>query len=158
MKPGGRVVTVGSTASFQLKFANPALKKRAMDDKLGLEDLEQLFQEYKAASSKPEDDDGWNRAGYAPAYSASKGFMNLATAALAREHPELIINVGCPGICETAEIPKGVNWVLKTTDEGCRLPLRLAFDDLDGVNGQFWAGKSTADKGPGVGKQYGNTA
>jgi carbonyl reductase 1 len=34
-------------------------------------------------------------------------------------------------------------------DEGATIPLRLAFGDIDGVSGRYWANDSVAGKGDG---------
>ena len=37
--------------------------------------------------------------------------------------------------------------------DGARLPMRLAFDDINGVSGKLWAGRSSLDNEPGQGEQ-----
>jgi carbonyl reductase 1 len=37
----------------------------------------------------------------------------------------------------------------KTPEEGARIPVRLAFDDLGGVSGKYWANSSVRGKGEG---------
>ncbi|WWC86074.1 uncharacterized protein L201_000945 [Kwoniella dendrophila CBS 6074] len=147
---GGRVVNLSSQASHQADFPNADLKARIFDNKLTIPQLNALAKEYESASNNTDGSDGWLKDGFYPAYGTSKAFVNFLTACEARAHPEIKFNALCPGTCAT-ELASGLPEALKTktADEGTRLILRLGFGDIDNVNGKFWAGRSTADTGPG---------
>ncbi|WRT69355.1 uncharacterized protein IL334_006339 [Kwoniella shivajii] len=136
---GGRIVNVSSAASQQDDFPNEELKARLFDEKTNLVNLNALVEEYMSASKTSDESDGWLKHGFYPAYSTSKAFINLLTASSARNYPTILSNA------LAGDLPKGT----KAKTPGTRVILRLAFDDIDNVSGKFWAGKTTADTGPG---------
>ncbi|KAK4689270.1 hypothetical protein P7C73_g846, partial [Tremellales sp. Uapishka_1] len=148
MKPGtGRVVNISSQAAQTIDLPLPktgTLRVLQSND---------LAWSYLAAVRNPQDDDGWSHKGFRPGYCTSKALLNLVSEAFAVQYPGIAINAACPGVLDTpmaADAPPGV--VKKALAQGTRLPLRLAFEDIGGVSGKFWAGKTTADTGPGFGE------
>lgn len=93
----GRIVNVSSTGS-SLKQYSREIQDRFRSPSMGLEDLEDLMQEYQGCANKGiESNRGWPR----KAYSVSKACINALTAVLAKENPGLIVNACCPGWVET---------------------------------------------------------
>lgn len=85
-------------------------------------------------------------------YSVSKACVNALTAVLARRNPQVVVNACCPGwIATDMGALVGQRAPPKTPDEGAQVPLHLAFGDVGGVSGRYWANASVRSKGlPGV--------
>lgn len=82
-------------------------------------------------------------------YNISKALVNSLTAILARDHPDLLINCCCPGWVGTdmgAFVGRGRSRPPKSPDEGAKIPVRLALDDIDGVSGKYWANSTVRSK------------
>ena len=81
-------------------------------------------------------------------YWFSKGCVNAITAILARENEGLIINCCCPGWTQT-EMGRSVGEPPKSPQEGAKIPVRLAFGDVGGATGKFWANEDNSSTGDG---------
>lgn len=144
----GRIVNLSSVAST-LKLYDTPIQDRIRNASR-ISDLDELAQEFEAAvKAKTESDAGFGQGGRA--YSFSKALLRAATAILARENREtssgsqVLINSCCPGWVST-DMGKLVGRPPKKPEEGARIPLRLAFDDLDGVTGEYWANDSVRSR------------
>jgi len=147
LNKGGRIVNVSSVACKINQYSKPIQErfKRAFTD-MTLEDLDELVKEYETAfQNKKEKESGWP---IEKPYCISKAAVNAFTAILAREHPEVLINCLCPGWVKT-DMGNLVGPAAKTPEEGARLPVRLALEDIGNVSGRYWEGKSVQDTGPG---------
>ena len=88
--------------------------------------------------------------GWAPsAYYVSKACVNAMTAMFARQHPDLLISACCLGWVETEMGRQVGRSPPKTPEEGARIPVKLAFDDIGGVSGKYWANASVSGRGSG---------
>ncbi|KIW06536.1 uncharacterized protein PV09_02967 [Verruconis gallopava] len=141
----GRIVNMSSVGS-SLKTWGPELAARVRRiDTLG--DVEALVQSYLAHVQAGTDVE----AGF-PArrsYSVSKAAVNLLTKILAAQHPDATINCCCPGWIDTSMgslINNGKTRPPKTPEQGARIPLRLAFGDVKGISGAYWANDSVRSK------------
>ncbi|KAH8152438.1 uncharacterized protein LAJ45_03278 [Morchella importuna] len=67
---------------------------------------------------------------------------------MARDNPELLVNCCFPGQVETETGVKfGSRAIpLKTIEEGARIPVRLAAEDIGGISGKFWKNSSLREK------------
>ena len=84
------------------------------------------------------------------AYNISKAGVNVLTHIYAREHPGLSIHACCPGWVRTDMGYQVGPEPPKSLEDGVRIPLRLAFDNLDGQpRGGFWANSSARVAGDG---------
>ena len=91
---------------------------------------------------------GPGKDGWAPsAYYVSKACINAMTAIFARQNPDLLISACCPGWVETEMGRQVGNSPPKTPEEGARIPVKLAFDDIGGVSGKYWANPSVSGRG-----------
>lgn len=143
-----RIVNLSSVASTLKLYGTPIqdrLRKATV-----LSELDEMAQEFEAAvKSKTEGDAGFGQPGRA--YSFSKALLRAATAILARENREvhtdsgILINSCCPGWVST-DMGKLVGRPPKKPEEGARIPVRLAFDELDGVTGEYWANDSVRSR------------
>lgn len=139
----GRIVNMASVASA-LKVYSPTIQERSRNA-TELSQLEALAQEFEAAvKSKNEVDAGFGHP--VRAYAFSKALLRAATSILARQHQhahpssEALINCCCPGWIKT-DMGKlvGRGNAPKTPEEGAKIPVRLAFDDISGTTGAYWA-------------------
>lgn len=71
--------------------------------------------------------------------------MNAFTAVLAREHAKVTINACCPGWVQT-DMGRLVGKPPKSDVDGAKIPVRLAFGDLGGVSGRYWANDGVRSK------------
>ncbi|KAJ5677358.1 Short-chain dehydrogenase/reductase SDR [Penicillium maclennaniae] len=156
MRKNGLIVNV-SSQSGQLKYFHPRLRARFLSPDLTLTELDALVGEYSTNTLR------LLRAGPPLAYSTSKAALNAATRILARENPRLLINCCCPGWVGTllgaqaGQPPKSVGKcgvilirdlsLTISTEDGARIPLRLAIGDIGQVSGRYWANDSVASTG-----------
>ncbi|KAJ5868217.1 hypothetical protein N7534_002770 [Penicillium rubens] len=142
MRNNGRIVNV-SSQSGQLKYFDPSLQKRFLDPDLTLTELDALVNEYSQISTlRP------HRAGPPLAYFTSKAALNAATRILAHKNPHLLINCCCPGWVVTS-LGAQAGQPPKSIEEGARIPVRLAIDDIGKISGRYWANDSVASTGDG---------
>lgn len=138
-----------SSIASTLKLYDTPIQDRLRNARR-LSDLDELAREFEAAvEAKTESDAGFGQGGRA--YSFSKALLRAATAIIARESreayvdSEILINCCCPGWVST-DMGKLVGRPPKKPEEGARVPVRLAFDDLDGVTGEYWANDSVRSR------------
>lgn len=144
---GSRIVNLASTAS-SLSSYSPQIRAAFRDPDLTLPDLDKLAQSFISASEAGEAalrSQGW---GATNAYPPSKACVNALTTILARENASVAINSCCPGWVAT-EMGSAMGKAPKTPDDGARIPVRLALDDLKGVIGRYWGNDTVFDKGKG---------
>ena len=67
------------------------------------------------------------------------------TRILAKENPGLIINACCPGWVKT-DMGLLIGRAPKTPEDGAKIPVRLAFGDIGGITGAYWANASVRSK------------
>ncbi|KAI1374173.1 hypothetical protein F4677DRAFT_427422 [Hypoxylon crocopeplum] len=144
MRQGGRIVNL-SSMSGQLRHMAPHLRLRFLAPDLTLSHLEELLLEYEAHTMYgTAAQHGWPSMAYFP----SKAALNAGTRILAQQNPHLLINCCCPGWVAT-DLGSQAGVPPKTPDEGATIPMRLAFGDIEGVSGRYWANDSVSDKGEG---------
>jgi carbonyl reductase 1 len=71
--------------------------------------------------------------------------VNALTRILAKDHPGLIINACCPGWVKT-DMGVQIGRAPKTPEDGAKIPVRLAFGDIGGVTGRYWANSSVRSR------------
>ena len=114
LNPGARVVNVSSSAGHLARIPGESLRKRFANDKLTIEDLDELMCEYlKSVENGTFESKGWplrsylTKAGLSSTYSASKvglsALSRLQQNVFDAEHKELDISVNfChPGFVDT---------------------------------------------------------
>ncbi|EFR02682.1 carbonyl reductase 1 [Nannizzia gypsea CBS 118893] len=144
MRSNGRIVNLSSQSGRMLYFSQ-GLQERFLDPSLTLDKLDSLIQEYEqAAASGKAEKMGWP----ALAYFTSKAAVNATTRILASENPHLLINCCCPGWVAT-DLGAQAGPPPKTTIDGAKIPLRLAFGNIGGVSGRYWANDSVGGSGDG---------
>lgn len=167
LSSNGRIVNLSSIASHPT-FYGDDIRRRFRDPGATLADLDRLAEEYLVCMAGrtpcgpltecPQDcvRDGTEVAagfgGTGRSYNVSKSLITAATRVLARENPSLTINSCCPGWVATdmgALVLRAGDTAPKTPAEGARIPVRLAFDDIGGSTGDFWANSSVSGKGDG---------
>lgn len=146
--PTARIVNLSSIAS-QLKLYSPEIQTRLLTAR-SLSQLEDLAAEFETAvQAKKEVEAGFARPGLS--YSFSKALLRAATSILAREHREanpeskVLINCCCPGWVKT-DMGHIVGKPPKTPEEGALIPVKLAFEDIEGVTGEYWANDSVRSR------------
>ncbi|KAK4541347.1 hypothetical protein LTR36_008105 [Oleoguttula mirabilis] len=146
----GRIVNVSSVAS-SLKPYSDTIQHRFRNPHASLEDLNELAEEYLSSVHATTE----AASGFGPpqrSYSISKGLVNAFTARLARDNADLTCNACCPGWIATDMgrlVGSSKVQPPKTAEQGARIPVRLAFDELGGVTGRYWANASIRGKGEG---------
>lgn len=172
MSAHGRMVNLSSVAS-SLKQYSEAIQARFRNPENSIEDLDALAEEYlvnphpsfppsapksptdllrrqSSVSSSTESQAGFARPGLS--YNVSKALVNSLTSILARDNPNILINSCCPGWIATDMghlVGSGHVRPPKTPEEGARIPVRLALEDLRGVTGRYWANGSVRSRGAG---------
>ena len=143
MNKNGRIVNLSSTAS-SLRLYSKDIQQRFRSASQ-LDEIEKLADEY-IASLQGEPKSGWPP--LRQSYSVSKACMNAFTAVLAKENPDITINACCPGWVAT-DMGSIMGKAPKSPEDGAKIPIRLAFDNLKGVNGRYWGNDSISDTGSG---------
>nr|POE79723.1 carbonyl reductase [nadph] 1 [Quercus suber] len=142
-----RIVNVSSVASA-LKSYSHAIKSQLRDPAITLSTIADLRDHYlSAVNEHSEEASGWFGPGRS--YSVSKAFINAMTIAIARDNPQMLVNACCPGWIDTdmgGLVGSKRNRPPKTPDDGAKIPVRLALDDLEKVTGKYWANKSVRSK------------
>ncbi|CZR50464.1 uncharacterized protein PAC_00337 [Phialocephala subalpina] len=142
--PQGRIVNVSAT----LEPYGPDIQARFNGTKVTLSSLEELASQYeRAVANDTEEKEGFGDR--KKAYFIGKSCVNALTSVLARENEGLVINAGCPGWVDTRMGNLGVGRPPKTLEEGARVPVKLAFGEIQGVTGKFWANEKISDTGDG---------
>jgi carbonyl reductase 1 len=142
-KDTGRIVNLSSVES-SLNTWKPQMadKVRKIDSLHELEILVQSYLSHVEINRVVE-------AGFPPdrSYGVSKAAINVLTKVLADDNKGLTINCCCPGWIDT-EMGDLVSTrkvkPLKTIEEGARIPMRLAFGDVQGISGRYWANGSVS--------------
>ncbi|KAF8849677.1 NAD(P)-binding protein [Acephala macrosclerotiorum] len=145
--PKGRIVNV-SAATLTRELYRPDIQARFSGNKVTLSSLEELVNQYeRAVANDTEEREGFGDR--KKAYFVGKSCVNALTSVLARENEGLVINAGCPGWVDTRMGNLGVGRPPKNLEEGARVPVRLAFGELQGTTGKFWANEKITDTGDG---------
>lgn len=143
----GRIVNLSSIAS-QLRFYSPEIQARFRDPHATEETLDEIAADFlKSVEEGNEEAAGFGTP--KRCYSVSKALVTALTAMLARQHQGLTINCCCPGWVKTDMGHIVGSRPPKTPDQGATIPLRLAFGDIGGVTGKYWANSSIRGKGEG---------
>lgn len=106
----------------------------------------------KAVANETEESEGFGN--NKNAYFIGKSCVNALTSILARDNEGLSINAGCPGWVNTRMGNLGFGTPPKTVQEGARVPIKLAFGDVKGVTGKFWANEIITDTGDGKVREW----
>nr|POE66157.1 carbonyl reductase [nadph] 1 [Quercus suber] len=142
-----RIVNVSSVASA-LKSYSHAIQSRFRNPAITLSDVSDLRDLYlTSVKEHSEGARGWFGPGRS--YSVSKALINAMTVSIARENPEILVNACCPGWIDTdmgGLVGSRRNRPPKTPGDGAKIPVRLAFDDLEGASGKYWANESVRSK------------
>ncbi|KAH0610444.1 uncharacterized protein H6S33_011971 [Morchella sextelata] len=112
-----------------------------------IEGLDALIERYRAdVKAGVSKEKGWPHQ-----YSVTKAAITAAKITMARDNPELLVNCCCPGRVETETGVKFASRAipLKTIEEGARILVRLAAEDIGGISGKFWKNSSLTEKGYG---------
>lgn len=102
MPSGSRIVNLSSAFGSNLSPYSPEVQRRFRSSRedMTFDQLEELARQFeKAAEEGKEKEKGFG--GRMRSYGFSKACVNAATAILAREHPDLVINCCCPGWVST---------------------------------------------------------
>jgi len=111
-----------------------------------LDEVEQLGREYlEAVRTKREKSSGWPTG---KNYSVSKALLNAASEVVARENGDILVNFCCPGWCDS-DMGRLIGQPGKSNEEGARVPLKLAVEDIGGSTGKYWENESVYAKGSG---------
>lgn len=168
MSKTGRIVNLSSVGSLTKQYSE-AMARRFRDPKATLDDLARIADEYEVTPrpypiplellidtpQRSVNSHNEEAAGFGPpprSYSVSKSLMNAFTAILARDNPGLTINCCCPGWIATSMgrlVGSTKVQPPKTPEEGARIPMRLAFEELGGVTGKYWANGSVRSRDAG---------
>lgn len=145
-----RIVNISSVASSLKAYSN-TIQTRFRDANVTLSELSELQSTYLAAvRDHAEESAGFFGPGRS--YSVSKALVNALTVLLARDNPGVLVNACCPGWIDTdmgGLVGSKTSRPPKTPEEGARIPVRLALDDLKGVTGKYWANGSVRSKDEG---------
>jgi len=148
LSKNGRVVNVSSIASQLSQHYSSEIQARFRDPAANLASLSALASDFLATIPSHSE----QASGFGPprrSYSVSKALVNALTALLARQNPGLVVNACCPGWVSTDMGKLVGSKPPKTPEDGATIPLRLAFGEIDGVSGRYWANGSIRGKGEG---------
>lgn len=149
---GGRVVNVASASGPNFIAECSSERQRALTSPDVT--LAQIDAQMRAFLACVEGDQGLGAAGFGgSAYGMSKACLNAYTIALARQHPELVINACTPGFIETDmtrgfATARGVtpqDMGMKAPRAGTRAPMHLLFGT---PGGSGWYFGSDAQRSP----------
>jgi carbonyl reductase 1 len=136
LRDGGRLVNVSSRSGVLNKYSDEitsAFREAAKTDIDSVTAIMQRFQ--KAIDENRVKEDGFSEA----AYAVSKAGETAMTMVLAMEEKKkgrgVLVNSCCPGYTNT-DMTKGRG--RKTVDQGAKTPVKLALEDIGGVQGEFW--------------------
>lgn len=150
MQPqGGRIVNLSSTGSSLNSYSKPMQHRFRTIERL--DDLESLMQEYENAVEQGRDTEAGFPSGRS--YGVSKAATNVLTRVLAQENENLVVNCCCPGWVNT-DMGNQVGRAPKTPEEGARIPVKLAFGDIEKVSGRYWANNSVSSRESGKVQQW----
>lgn len=149
--PDSRIVNVSSTAS-SLSNYQPSIQSRFRSVQ-SISDIDALAHEYVSAVKSHSQQAV--RFGAPPnSYQVSKALMNALTLVLAKENEGVTINCCCPGWVNS-DMGNLIGRPPKTLEEGARIPVRLAIDDL-GDGGNEYGGLERGNGEKISGKYFGN--
>ena len=134
IKPTGRLVNVSSIVGKLNKYSDSVRNAFLSATKIG--QVTTLMENFKTAvDAGNEKEQGYPSA----AYAVSKAGVTGMTMLLAREERESggtrLINACCPGYVAT-DMTKGGGY--RTPDQGAKMPVMLALEDIQGQSGLFW--------------------
>ncbi|KAI5362480.1 putative short-chain dehydrogenase/reductase SDR, NAD(P)-binding domain superfamily [Septoria linicola] len=152
----GRIVSLSSVAS-SINIYSPEIQQR-LRSATTFEELEQLAQEFETSvRTSTEECSGF--CSTQRSYNVSKALLRSATRILSKQaqtsstsssaSSDILINCCCPGWIDTdmgGLISSRGTRPPKTPEEGARIPVRLALDDLQGVTGEHWANDSVRSR------------
>lgn len=140
-----RVVNVSSVGGKLSSGPYAEAIGRRLRDAKSLDEVDALGAEYlQAVEQSREKEMGWPSKNYA----VSKALLNSATQILAEQsRGEVLVNCCCPGWCDS-EMGQLIGKPGKTTADGAKIPLKLAFEDVK-ETGKYWENPSVHDKGSG---------
>ncbi|CAK1364754.1 Carbonyl reductase [NADPH] 1 [Cercospora beticola] len=146
LSDGGRIVNLSSIAS-SINIYSPEIQQR-LRSATTFEELEQIAQEFEhSVRTSTEASSGFHST--QRSYNVSKALLRAATRILASQSPRHLINCCCPGWIDTdmggLMSSRGTR-PPKTAEEGARIPVRLALDDIGGVTGEHWANDSVRSR------------
>ncbi|GIZ45323.1 hypothetical protein CKM354_000849600 [Cercospora kikuchii] len=146
LSDGGRIVNLSSIAS-SINTYSPEIQQR-LRSATTFEELEQIAQEFEhSVRTSTEASSGFHST--QRSYNVSKALLRAATRILASQNPQQLINCCCPGWIDTdmgGLISSRGTRPPKTAEEGARIPVRLALDDIGGVTGEHWANDSVRSR------------
>ena len=129
LQPGSRIVSVTSgmnrLQTYGLEIQNAFRDAESMD---ALDELARRYIDCVQQSPETQEQAGWGSG--ARSYKVSKALINALTIVLARQHPDVLVNCCCPGWCDTDMGNTAKGKPPKTSDQGARIPTRLAIGDL----------------------------
>jgi len=112
----------------------------------GIKSLDQLKDDYlQSVKAECEQVNGWP---VGKNYAVSKSLVCAATQIMASEHRSVLINSCCPGWCDS-DMGGLIGKPTKTTAEGAKIPLKLAFSDIHHISGSYWENMTISDEGDG---------
>lgn len=147
IRENGRIVNLSSTAS-SLKLYSKEIQNRFRSVS-SISQVDNLVDEYiMSVKNKNQKENGWPNGSLS--YSISKACINSMTRILAKENQDkgILINCCCPGWV-SSDMGKQTGNAPKSLEEGSRIPIHLAFDDLNNVSGKYWGNDSVHETGIG---------
>jgi len=140
-----RIVNLSSIASSLNAYSEHLQSRfRSANKDLSLPELSEIADSYLATiPSKTESENGFGPP--RRSYSFSKALVNAFTFILARENPDVLINCCCPGWVAT-DMGRLIGKPPKKEEDGAKIPVRLALEDLGGVTGRYWANGGVRSK------------
>ena len=144
LKPGGRVVLLGSRAGYLSVIPSEEIRKKFTSPDLTVDSLSDLIADFVAKAQKDEHfEKGWPKT----AYGVSKIGVNALAGVLAKskafQENGFTINSCCPGYCKT---DMTTQQGMKSAESGADTPTWLAIDaQVEGVSGKFFGERKELD-------------
>jgi carbonyl reductase 1 len=129
IRPGARIVNM--TSGLNALSTYGADLQTSFRSASSSADIDALANKYLAdmeAGPEVQERAGWGSK--ARSYKVSKALINVLTAVLAKQHPNVLINSCCPGWVNTDMGKQGQGTPPKTPEEGARTAVRCAIGDL----------------------------
>jgi len=147
-----RIVNVSSVASKIKSAPYSSSVAHAIKNASTLSQVNELADSYlTSVESNSEKQNGWP---VGKNYCVSKALINAASTALAKENEgSALINFCCPGWCNS-DMGSLTGKPPKTTREGARIPLHLAFGNLNGTTGKYFENDDISDTGVGEVREW----
>lgn len=129
-------MNVASMAGRLNKYSeeiHEAFRKAAQTDVAAVTALMEDF--HAAAEQRRVREAGWLPRAYCVSKAGEIGFTKVIAMEEEKKGKGILLNACCPGLVQT-DMTKGGG--AKTPDDGARLPVRLALEDIGGQTGEFW--------------------